>query len=179
MKLHLGCNHRDFGSDWTHIDGGDYPHLHSHDIIKLPFEDNSVNLIYASHVFEYFDREEAVDVLKEWNRVLKSGGTLRIAVPDFKKMIKLYFNNGYSVDRFLGPLYGKMKMGDKFIYHKTTYDYSSLYFLLSLNGFNNIKPWDWKEVDHEKFDDCSQAYLPHMDKENGELISLNLECNKI
>jgi len=27
IKLHLGCGWRDFGSDWIHIDGGDYPHL--------------------------------------------------------------------------------------------------------------------------------------------------------
>ena len=43
-----------------HIDGGDYPHLDSNDIINLPYENNSVDLIYASHVIEYFDREEVI-----------------------------------------------------------------------------------------------------------------------
>jgi hypothetical protein len=28
------------------------------------------------------------------------------------------------------------------------------------------------------FDDHSQAYIPHMDKENGTLISLNIETIK-
>lgn len=179
MKLHLGCNHRDFGSDWVHIDGGDFPHLHSHDIAKLPFDDDTVDLIYASHVFEYFDREEAVDVLKEWRRVLKKDGILRLAVPDMFKMMFYCLDNGYSVERFLGPIYGKMKMGDKTIYHKTGYDKQSLMYLLENNGFGHVKDWDWRNVEHGKFDDCSQAYIPHMDKQNGTLISLNLECKKL
>lgn len=177
IKLHLGCGKRDFGSDWTHIDGGNFPHSYSHDITKIPFEDDTVSLIYASHVFEYFDREEAVIVLDEWRRVLKPGGKLRLAVPDFKKILRLYADD-FSLSRFLGPLFGKMKMGNKTIYHKTVYDYSSLDILLKLNGFTNIKPWNWKDVDHGMFDDYSQAYIPHMDKENGTLISLNLECIK-
>ena len=43
VKLHLGCGERDFGEDWVHIDGGDFPHLHSHDVTRLPFEDESVD----------------------------------------------------------------------------------------------------------------------------------------
>ena len=56
MKLHLGCGKRNFGTDWVHIDGGDFPHLQSNDITNLPFDDESVDLIYASHVIEYFNR---------------------------------------------------------------------------------------------------------------------------
>lgn len=178
IKLHLGCGKKDFGPDWTHIDGGEFSHLHSHDITKIPFDDNTVDLIYASHVFEYFDREEATVVLEEWRRALKPGGILRLAVPDFKKMVQLYISD-HSLNEFLGPLFGKMKMGNETIYHKTVYDYNSLDIKLSLNGFKNIKLWEWKEVDHGTFDDYSQAYIPHMDKENGVLISLNIEGTKI
>ena len=47
-------------------------------------------------------------------------------------------------------------------------------------GFKNIKSWDWQEFFKEQkdFDDHSQAYYPHMDKENGILISLNIEAIK-
>ena len=45
-------------------------------------------------------------------------------------------------------------------------------------GFKDIKRYDWRETEHAEFDDHSQAYLPHMDKENGTLISLNVECTK-
>ena len=93
MKLHLGCGWRDFGGDWVHIDGGDYEHLDAHDITKLNQANESVDLIYASHVLEYFYREEAEKVLKEWVRVLKTGGVLRVAVPDFESMTKLYVDS--------------------------------------------------------------------------------------
>ena len=69
-------------------------------------------------------------------------------------------------------------MGDKKIYHKTVYDEYSLKRLLFENGFRNIDLYDWKDTDHSHIDDHSQAYLPHMDKENGTLISLNVECTK-
>ena len=138
MKLNLGCGWRNFGEDWIHIDGGKYPHLHSHDITKLPFENEFVNLIYASHVFEYFDREKGEEVLKEWFRVLKKGGVLRIAVPDFEMMAKLYSEGKFPLSKFLGPLFGKMKMGMKglneknapIIYHKIVYDFKDMKELL-------------------------------------------------
>jgi len=37
---------------------------------------------------------------------------------------------------------------------------------------------DWEKTEHAIYDDHSQAYLPHMDKKNGTLISLNMECIK-
>ena len=42
----------------------------------------------------------------------------------------------------------------------------------------NIKKYNWRNKSHSDFDDHSQSYLPHLDKENGYLISLNIECNK-
>lgn len=179
MKLHIGCGPRDFGKDWYHIDGSEYEHIHSHNITELPFEDDSVELIYASHVLEYFDRQEVLDVLGEWKRVLKKGGTLRLAVPDFEAMAKLYVNEGLPLKRFLGPIFGKWSMrSDATIYHKTTYDYNDLKDVLVKLGFQNVHRWDWRETEHSNFDDFSQAYIPHMDKENGTLVSLNVECQK-
>jgi len=178
IKLHLGCGKRDFGPDWVHIDGThEYPHIKYHDIIHLPYN-NNVDLIYASHVLEYFDREEAKFVLRQWYAALKPGGILRLAVPHWEALIKLYSDKKYSLPDLLGPLYGRMLMDDKMIYHKTVYDYYELRKILEDTGFQTVREWDWREVDHGKFDDHSQAYLPHMDKENGTLISLNLEAIK-
>jgi len=182
IKLHLGCGKRDFGSDWIHIDGShEFPHITHHDIINLPTDlYGKVDLIYASHVLEYFDREEAEFVLKTWYSFLKFGGVLRLAVPDFEKMANLYTHNKkkYPLSSFLGPIYGKMLMDENYIYHKTIYDYDSLEMLLKTRGFNEVRYWYWWEVDHGKFDDHSQAYIPHMNKETGELISLNVEAIK-
>ena len=179
MKISLGCGNRNFGKEWIHIDGSKYDHISSHDIINLPYEYNSIDLIYASHILEYFDREEVINVLNKWKSYLKIGGVLRLAVPNFKNYSKLYNENKINLDQLLGPLYGKWKMTDKdIIYHKTTYDFDSLKNLLINTGFDDIKYWNWREVDHGIYDDYSQSYIPHMDKDNGTLMSLNIECIK-
>jgi predicted SAM-dependent methyltransferase len=179
MKLNIGCGKRNFGKDWIHIDGSRYEHIHSHDVINLPFDEDSVDIIYASHVFEYFDREEANDVLKIWRKCLKQNGILRLAVPNFEMYAKLYIENKITLDNCVGPLYGKWQMNEgNIIYHKTTYDFKSLKKLLENNNFKNIQLWDWRNVDHGIYDDHSQSYIPHMNKEDGILMSLNIQCNK-
>ena len=45
-------------------------------------------------------------------------------------------------------------------------------------GFKEVYRYDWRETEHSNIDDFSQAYIPHMDKENGELMSLNIEAIK-
>lgn len=175
IKINMGCGWRNFGTDWIHIDGGDYEHLDHNDIINFPYE--NVDLIYASHVLSYFDRDEVVNVLNIWKNKLKYGGIIRLAVPNFESLCEVYFKEN-SIDKVLGPLYGKMKMDKDIIYHKTVYDKESLTNLLIDVGFNSVKEWDWKKVDHGKYDDHSQAYFPHMDKKNGIHISLNLEAVK-
>jgi len=178
-KVHLGCGKR-FLPGYIHVDVSDYSHVDfKTDVTSLEmFANESIGLIYASHVLEYFDRTEVVSVLKEWHRVLHPKGILRIAVPDFHKLIKVYEDSG-DLDRVVGPLYGRWEiLPNRFIYHKTVYDYSSLYKILTNSGFHDIEYWDWSKVFtgiHAGFDDYSQAYYPHMDKENGLLISLNVQ----
>lgn len=178
IKLHLGCGKRNFGPDWIHIDQEKFSHISSYDIINLPVQDNSVDLIYASHVLEYFDKKEAVNVLEKWNNKLVNGGILRLAVPDFEAMAVLYVTQKLPLETFIGPLYGRMESDSKIIYHKNCYDFQSLSKILNDTGFTDIKKYKWQETEHSKIDDHSQAFIPHMDKKNGTLISLNVECIK-
>lgn len=180
MKLHLGCGER-YLEDYIHIDLADYPHIdHKRSVSDLSIFDNkSCDLIYASHVIEYFDDEEVIDVLEEWKRVLKTNGILRLAVPNFQA-IKEVYDKTNNLDDVLGPLYGKWNVGNNNvnIYHKTVYDYSKIYKVLERVSFNNIKLWKWEEVFTDDYDDHSKAYFPHMDNVNGIHISLNIECTK-
>lgn len=170
-KLHIGCGKRDFGPDWIHIDGGKFPHVSHNNVRKLPFINQSISVIYSSHLIAYFDRFEILDVLTEWHRVLEPGGILRLATPDFFRMIRMYNDSKIKLDDIHGPLYGRMEMNGKIIYHKTTYDYPSLTKYLMLAGFKNVKRYDHRQTEHALFDDHSAAYLKN------ELISLNVEAN--
>jgi predicted SAM-dependent methyltransferase len=182
MKLHLGCWHR-YIPGFIHVDLCDMDHIdYQSRIDHLPmFKDNSASLIYSSHSFEYFDRDEAILTLREWHRILKPNGILRLAVPDFDSLIKIYLKTG-KIENILGPLYGQMKImtnsGQKSLYHKTVYNYESLSSILLENNFSDIERYNWQETIHRDYDDHSQAYFPHMDKENGLLLSLNIEAKK-
>ena len=179
LKLHLGCG-AVFLPGFVHIDLAEFDYVRYHQDVRdlSRFSDDSIGLIYACHVLEYFDLQEAAGALREWRRVLKPGGVLRLAVPDFDKLTQVYHQHEGGLASVLGPLYGRMPMSGKLIYHKTVYDYESLSYLLRVLGFHGIHRWDWRKTEHSEIDDCSQAYWPHMDKENGILISLNVEARK-
>lgn len=180
IKVNVGCGKRNFGPDWWHVDGEAHDHVQSHDVFNLPFADGAVDLIYSSHLLEYFNREEGRYLLSCWHKKLKQGGELRLAVPDFEAISKLYVAKEYEVEQFLGLLYGEMRMAGQNIYHKTVYDYKSLCRVLASVGFTeimqqeNIIPSDvLKNCD----DDHSKARLPHM-TDKGIIMSLNVICYK-
>lgn len=181
MNLHLGCGKRDIPG-FINIEQADFPHIHYRTSIDyLPmFKNDTIDLIYCSHAFEYFDREQALQVLKEWCRILKPKGVLRLAVPNFDALITLYQETG-QLKNILGPLFGRMKINvseSQVIYHRTVYNYIDLKCLLESCGFIDVQTYDWRETIHKDYDDHSQAYYPHMDKENGVLLSLNVEGTK-
>ena len=179
VKLHLGCGVR-FIPGFIHIDIINAPHIdYCASVEDLHhFEDNSVDLIYASHVLEHFGRTEVIHVLNEWYSKLKPGGTLRLSVPDFAAVVELYEQEGLGdgLSGLLGLVCGGQR--DEYDFHKIIFDEPYLSFLLNKAGFSNIQRWDWRETEHAHIDDFSQAYIPHMDKQNGRLMSLNLEALK-
>lgn len=178
MKLHLGCGPRHIPG-FVHVDAQPAPHV---DIVgpveRLPMEDNSASLIYASHVLEHFGRSEYKAVLREWFRVLKPGGILRLAVPDFMACATIYYESGLAdgLSGLVGLIVGGQRNEHDF--HKMIFDEDFLRRELLDTGFREVQRWDWRTTEHAGIDDFSQAYIPHLDKENGKLMSLNIEAVK-
>lgn len=69
------------------------------------FEEGSVSEILAYHILEHFragdyethlsnplNPKTALEALVEWRRVLTDGGKLEIKVPDFEKIVWLFYN---------------------------------------------------------------------------------------
>ena len=65
-----------------------------HDLKKgLPYKNNSVDVVYHSHLLEHIDRSMVKDFLFEIFRVLKPNGVQRIVVPDLYFLCKSYVEN--------------------------------------------------------------------------------------
>jgi predicted SAM-dependent methyltransferase len=76
----------------------------------IPAADNSVDVVYHSHLLEHLDRAVGDRFMREVHRVLRPGGIQRIAVPDFERCARAYLDhlesNDGSVDHddFIAPM---------------------------------------------------------------------------
>jgi len=62
----------------------------------FPFEDGAFDYVYSEHMLEHVSWHEGLFVLKECRRVLKPGGTIRIATPDLAVILGLYGGDGHD-----------------------------------------------------------------------------------
>jgi predicted SAM-dependent methyltransferase len=178
IKFNVGAGKRNW-EGWTSVDGADYPHIASKDVVLLDYPNNHIDLLVSSHLIAYFNSTEADVLLSFWYGKLKPGGILRVSTPNFNAIAGLY-KAGIPLDKVMGPMYGKMPLNDSFIYHRMVYDERTLTEKLEKAGFTDIHRYDHKTVaEHpntgnreDYWDDHSAAYI------DGTLISLNMECNK-
>jgi SAM-dependent methyltransferase len=90
-KLEIGSgNHPQEG--YEHLDiNPNMPHLeHVAPMDNLPLEDNIFDEVISIHVIEHDLWRNAPKILKEWVRVLKPGGKLYIATPNFRWVAEAY-----------------------------------------------------------------------------------------
>lgn len=62
-------------------------------------KDNSVDVVYASHLFEHLSPKSARLFLAEAYRTIKPGGVIRLVVPDLYALAKQYTSSYESGDR--------------------------------------------------------------------------------
>ena len=115
---------------------------------KIPLEDNSVEVVYSSHMIEHLTKSEAKSFLKQSYRVLNKGGIIRLAVPDLRRKAQEYLEDG-DADKFVYEThmwYPEITSLFQKIYifltsprhHLWMYDFNSMSKLLKECGFNNI-----------------------------------------
>lgn len=175
IKLHLGCGTKHIDG-YVNIDARYLPGVDEVDNIKFlrKYKPNSVDVIYACHVLEHVGRYEVEGVLKRWFEILKPGGILRLAVPNFSSICSHYVKSG-DLKSIMGLLYGGQDYDGNF--HYVTFDFHTLNTTLTDIGFQTVQTYDRDKTEHSHIDDFSNSYIPHMDK-NGSLMSLNIEAKK-
>lgn len=177
MKIHLGCGKR-YIRGWYHVDHVAHQHVDLvTDVRSLEaLSDGCASIVYASHILQYFDQHEAIDVLHEWRRLLMPGGILRISVPNFAVLCRAH-TFGLGMKWMLGSLYGRMEGPDGLQFHRCCYDEAYLRKILGKAGLNNARHWDWRTTEHADVDDFSQAFFPHMCKD-GLQWNINMEADR-
>ncbi len=175
VNLHLGCGNIDHPS-FINIDI--IPARHVHYVRRIddlsPFRDNTVDLVYACHCLEHFSHRRLVDVLKEWHRVLKKGGSLRVSVPDFDSMVDLYMASGRDIEYVVEPITGGQDT--KYNFHMTIFNKRYLEKQFREAGFEKVQEWTPGSSELTSFNDWSAKSITY--KGQAYPISLNLEAIK-
>jgi len=76
-------------------------HIHNQSCTDLSiFEDNSMDVVFASNLFEHLERPEFYSALAEVHRVLKIGGKLLCLQPNFRYCYREYHDDFTHVQIF-------------------------------------------------------------------------------
>ena len=116
------------------------------EVYPLAQADNSVDEIRASHILEHFSHRDTVTVLKDWARALKPGAWIKVAVPDYDALHKIYeagSDGNTEAYLFGGHL-------DKNDIHLAMFNFDKLEAAMRDAGFVDIARWDDDVVDCAK-----------------------------
>lgn len=106
------------------------------------FEDGQFELIYTRQMLEHLPGWSIPDALREWRRVLKQGGVLRISTPDLERVFRGWLIDGTVEEHeALNNIYGltypqKRKYSRRA--HLTGFTFERLSRLLHEAGFTQI-----------------------------------------
>lgn len=110
----------------------------------LPFPDESVDVIYACHVFEHFYLDELRRILGDCRRVLRAGGGVRLLVPSLEMAVERYVKE--DVEWFDPPQRDVRSLGGRLVdflfcdgQHKLGFDRSFAREVLEGAGFTAIR----------------------------------------
>ena len=91
------------------------------DATRLTFSDNSVDRLIATHVLEHLP--DPVNVLREWNRVVRPGGVISIVLPCDPGLF-------WRIGQYVGPRRSAQKMGWAYDYLQAAEHINSIFRLV-------------------------------------------------
>jgi len=165
LRLNVGCG-TDYKAGWVNIDNNSDDNIEKLDLNwdlrnPLPFPDNSVDYIFNEHFIEHLTVEEGQKSAKDFMRVLKPGGVMRIATPDLRDAVDLYNDPNWK-ERPLIAKFGLqfiqtpaelMNMSFSWWGHKWIYDYEELARRLGEAGCQNLSQQKLRQSSHKDLRD--------------------------
>jgi predicted SAM-dependent methyltransferase len=170
LRLHIGGRQIKPGWKILNIQPGPGVDFVGNCVDLSRFANESVDEIYASHVYEHLGfRSELPKALEEACRVLKHGGVLRISVPDFEVLCRLFVHDQVPKDqRFSLMMHAFGGQEDQFDFHRIGFTWDFMLMFLEKAGFTSAQ----KVKEFNLFQDFSSA------SRFGVPISLNVEAYK-
>jgi predicted SAM-dependent methyltransferase len=149
LQLHLGSS-QGLKPGWVNIDlVGDGADLSWNLFHPLPFGSFSIDSIFHEHLLEHFDFPAALRLCEECYRVLKSGGTLRVVVPDAEHYVERYRQGDLAPahDPTVARPTALLAAQEIFFRfgHRSAYDFETLRLLLSTAGFREVRRSSFRE----------------------------------
>lgn len=92
-KINLGCGNIFIDTpDWLNLDfsPANSSVRRANLLNRLPLSNESVEVVYSSHFLEHVPRGMVQELFREFLRVLKPGGALRLVVPDLENIAREY-----------------------------------------------------------------------------------------
>jgi len=141
IKLNLGCGDRLY-PDYINIDQRPRKGVVVGDVANLEnFEDEEVDHILADDIFEHFPLAEVGPLIREWRRVLKVGGTIKIKTPNICNIFERYYKKAVvgkiTWKRLSQVLYGGQNYPGNF--HYVTFSPQWITRILQQNGFDGVE----------------------------------------
>lgn len=159
IRLEIGSGPRKGVGGWLTLDVSKSCDIYWDLLLPLPFPDNSISIIYASHVLEHFGYRDLMSLLNQVYRVLQSGGVISVSVPNAELYIDGYVSGGgiEIVDGY-GPalnLYSPIDYVNYIAYmdghHRHMFDSEGLRVVLERAGFTHVRAREFDpELDPEK-----------------------------
>jgi len=127
---------------WTSVDirneGGVQPDVVADISQRLPFDDDYADEIRAIHVIEHFQVWDAPNIVREWVRVLKPGGTLALECPDFDKVLALAQVPNVPPNFTFWAIYGDPRHREPKMMHHWCYSRKQLASVMEAAGIINV-----------------------------------------
>lgn len=153
------------GDDWIHVDIDPRPltaadgSRHEVDVVcdarKVLLPDNYADIVFTSECLEHFPWKEYQGVLKEWCRIVKPGGMIRVEVPDFLLACRQILEaDTLEMDRAMQQIFFAEQLNE-FDFHYVgltprmlTEDFGNLGF--TVEDIKRGDDWGWLKVDAVK-----------------------------
>ena len=103
----------------------------------VPLPDSSADFIYTSHALHHLYRDEAAAVLADAFRVLKPGGTIRVAVPNLEYIFELYQRG--EREQALEFFFYSSQPRNYLSRRQYQYDFELLRQMLAAGGYHQIR----------------------------------------